>query len=63
MRLKFKPARRGTHKSALMGLQIGGADVARAIRSVFQSAGRAAAEQRLKEILAQYALSAPRLAD
>ena len=38
------------------------ADVARAIRSVFQSAGRAAAEQRLKEILAQYALSAPRLA-
>ena len=38
------------------------ADVARAIRSVFQSAGRAAAEQRLKEILAQYAHSAPRLA-
>jgi transposase-like protein len=38
------------------------ADVARAIRSVFQSAGRAAADQRLKEIRAQYALSAPRLA-
>jgi transposase-like protein len=38
------------------------ADIARVIRSVFQSAGRAAAEQRLKEILAQYALSAPRLA-
>jgi putative transposase len=38
------------------------AEVARAIRSVFESPSRAAAEQRLKEIIAQYSKSAPKLA-
>lgn len=38
------------------------AEVARAIRSVFDSPARAAAEQRLKELVAHYAKSAPKLA-
>jgi transposase-like protein len=38
------------------------AEVARAIRSVFECASRPAAEQRLKEIVAQYTKSAPKLA-
>lgn len=38
------------------------AEVARAIRSVFECASRPAAEQRLKEIVAHYAKSAPKLA-
>jgi len=38
------------------------AEVARAIRSVFDSSSRPAAEQRLKEIVAHYAKSAPKLA-
>jgi transposase-like protein len=38
------------------------AEVARAIRSVFDAASRPAAEQRLKEIVTHYAQSAPKLA-
>ena len=38
------------------------AEVARAIRSVFDSPGRAAAERRLKEIVADHAQGAPKLA-
>lgn len=38
------------------------AEVARAIRSVFDSPSRPAAEQRLKEIVAHYAKSSPKLA-
>ena len=38
------------------------AEVARAIRSVFECASRPAAEQRLKEIIADYAKRAPKLA-
>ena len=38
------------------------AEVARAIRSVFECASRPAAEQRLKEIIADYAQRAPKLA-
>ena len=37
-------------------------EVARAIRSVFECPSRCAAEQRLKEIVAHYAKSAPKLA-
>jgi transposase-like protein len=38
------------------------AEVAEAIRSIFASPGRAAAEQRLKQVVAGYAKSAPKLA-
>ena len=38
------------------------AEVARAIRSLFECASRSAAEQRLKEIVGHYAQSAPKLA-
>ena len=38
------------------------AEVARAIRSVFECSSRSAAQQRLKEIVTHYAKSAPRLA-
>jgi len=38
------------------------AEVARALRGVFQCASRAAAEQRLKELVAHYAKTAPKLA-
>jgi len=38
------------------------AEVAEAIRSIFTSSGRAAAEQRLKEVVAGYASTSPKLA-
>jgi transposase-like protein len=38
------------------------AEIAQAIRSVFQSPDRAAADRRLKEVVARYAQSAPKLA-